>query len=139
MSNWFSKRVSSVAFSLQKLYTRIVTAKPSTLVVAAVVIGFSIFLFGGGIYDILIQPIVAIVASGGRIITFYPFGLTEQFLGESIVIMLYYAIGVMGFLIAYRSTKYAYTPRIAYRFLLIGCALLLISYILVEQNLLSRF
>jgi hypothetical protein len=131
--------MSSLAFSLQKFYTRIMGTRPSTLVFAAVAIGFAIFLFSGGIYDVLIQPIVAIVASGGRILTYYPFGLTEQFLGESIAIMIYYSIGVVGFLIAYRSTKYAYTPRLAYRFLLIGCALLIIAYILVEQNLLTRF
>jgi hypothetical protein len=139
VSKWFSKRISSLAFSLQKTYGRIVTAKPSIFVVAAVVVGASLFLLGGGIYDILIQPLVAIVASGGRIITFYPYGLTEQFLLESIIVMVYYAIGVVGFIIAYRSTKYAYNPRIAYRFLLVGCALLLIAYILVEQNLISRF
>ena len=139
MSKWFSKRISSLAFSLQKTYGRIVTAKPSIFVVAAAVVAASIFLFGGGVYDLLIQPLVAIVASGGRIITFYPFGLTEQFLLGSITIMIFYAIGVVGFLIAYRSTKYAYNPRLAWRFLLVGIALLLVAYILVEQRLVSRF
>ena len=139
MSKWFSKRISSLAFSLQKTYERIVTAKPSIFVAAAAVVALSLFLLGGGIYDILIKPIVAIVASGGRIISFYPYGLSEQFLLESIIIMLFYGIGVIGFLIAYRSTKYAYNPRLAYRFLLVGCALLLIAYILVEQRLISRF
>jgi hypothetical protein len=139
MSKWFSKRISSFAFSLQKTYGRIVTAKPSIFVVAAAVVAASLFLLGGGIYDVLIKPLVAIVASGGRIISFYPFGLTEQFLLESIIIMVFYGLGVVGFLIAYRSTKYAYSPRLAYRFLLVGCALLLIAYILVEQRLITRF
>lgn len=139
MSKWFRKRFSSLAFSLQKTYWRIVTAKPSIFIVAASVVAVSLFLLAGGIYDILIQPIVAIVASGGRIISFYPFGLTEQLLLESIVIMVFYALGVAGFLIAYRSTKYAYSPRQAYRLLLIGAALLLIAYVLVEQNLIARF
>ncbi len=139
MSKWFSKRISSLAFSLQKTYERIVTAKPSILVVAGAVVALAVFLLGGGIYDILIKPIVAIVASGGRIITFYPFGLSEQFLLESIVIMIFYALGVTGFIIAYRSTKYAYNPRQAYRFLLVGCALLVIAFILVEQRLIARF
>ena len=139
MSKWLSKRFSSLAFSLQKTYERIVTAKPSLFVVAVAVVAISLFLLGGGIYDILIQPIVAIVASGGRVITFYPFGLTDQFLSESVIIMVLYALGVVGFLIAYRSTKYAYNPRLAYRFLLVGAALLIIAYVLVEQNLISRF
>jgi hypothetical protein len=139
VSKWFNKRISSLAFSLQKTYERIVTAKPSIFVVAVAVVGLAVFLLGGGIYDILIKPVVAIVAAGGRIITFYPFGLSEQFLSESIVIMIFYALGVAGFLIAYRSTKYAYNPRQAYRFLLVGAALLLIAYILVEQRIIARF
>jgi hypothetical protein len=135
----FRKRISSLAFSLQKTYEKIVTAKPSIFVVSIAVVAVSLFLFGGGIYDILLQPIVAIVASGGRVITFYPFGLTEQLLLESVIIMIFYALGFTGFLIAYRSTKYAYSPRQAYRFLLIGAVLLIIAYVLVEQNLIARF
>jgi hypothetical protein len=53
--------------------------------------------------------------------------------------MIFGAIGFAGFLMAYRSTKYAYNPRQAYRFLLVGCILLLIGYILIENGLLSKF
>jgi hypothetical protein len=134
-----SKRMSSLAFSLQKTYEKILTAKPSLFIVAILAVAVSVFLLGGGIYDILIQPIVAIVASGGRIISFYPYGITDQLLLESVIIMVFYAIGFAGFLIAYRSTKYAYNPRQAYRFLLVGCVLLLVAYVLVEQNLLASF
>ncbi len=132
-----SKRISGLAFSLQKTYERILTAKPSLFVVGILVVGASLFLLGGGIYDVLIKPIVAIVASGGRIISFYPYGITEQLLLESVIIMVFYAMGFAGFLIAYRSTKYASNPRQAYRFLLVGIVLLLIAYVLVEQNLLA--
>jgi len=139
MAKGFSKQISSLAFSLQKTYEKILTAKPSLLIVAASVVAVSLFLLAGGIYDILIQPVVAIVASGGRIISFYPYGISEQLLLESVIIMVFYALGVAGFLIAYRSTKYVYSPRQAYRFLLVGCALLLISYVLIEQNLIASF
>ncbi len=139
MAKGFSKQLSSLAFSLQKTYEKIITAKPSLFVVAISVVAASLFLLGGGIYDILIQPIVAIVASGGRIISFYPYGITEQLLLESVIIMVFYAMGFAGFIIAYRSTKYAYSPRQAYRFLLVGCVLLIISYVLVEQNLIASF
>ena len=139
MAKGFSKRISSLAFSLQKTYEKIMTAKPSLFVVAVSVVAVSLFLLGGGVYDILIQPIVAIVASGGRIISFYPYGITEQLLLESVIIMVFYAMGFAGFIIAYRSTKYAYSPRQAYRFLLVGCVLLLIAYVLVEQNLIASF
>ena len=139
MAKGFSKQLSSLAFSLQKTYEKIITAKPSLFVVAISIVAASLFLLGGGIYDILIQPIVAIVASGGRIISFYPYGITEQLLLESVIIMVFYAMGFAGFIIAYRSTKYAYSPRQAYRFLLVGAVLLLIAYVLVEQNLLASF
>jgi hypothetical protein len=132
-----SKRISSLAFLMQKTYERILTAKPSLFVVGVLAVATSIFLLGGGIYDVLIKPIVAIVASGGRIISFYPYGITEQLLLESVIIMVFYAMGFAGFLIAYRSTKYASNPRQAYRFLLVGVVLLLIAYVLVEQNLLA--
>ena len=134
-----SKRISSLAFSMQKTYERLLTAKPSLFVIGILTVAASLFLLGGGIYDVLIQPIVAIVASGGRIISFYPYGITEQLLLESVIIMIFYAMGFAGFIIAYRSTKYAYNPRQAYRFLLVGVVLLLIAYVLVEQNLLSSF
>ena len=61
----------------------------------------SLFLLGGGIYDLLEKPLLAIVATGGRIITYYPYVLNEQFLIESIIVMVIYAIGVVGFLLTY--------------------------------------
>ena len=139
MAKGFSKQLSSLAFSLQKTYEKIITAKPSLFVVAISVVAASLFLLGEGIYDILIQPIVAIVASGGRIISFYPYGITEQLLLESVIIMVFYAMGFTGFIIAYRSTKYAYNPRQAYRFLLVGCVLLIVGILLIENGLMEKF
>jgi hypothetical protein len=134
-----SKRASSITYSLQKAYERLLNAKPSLWIIAVLAVGVSLFLFAGGVYDLLIQPIVAIVGSTGRIISFYPYGITDQLLLESIIIMIFYAMGVTGFIIAYRSTKHASNPRQAYQFLLVGVALLLVAYILLEQNLLASF
>jgi hypothetical protein len=138
MAKGFSKQISSLAFSLQKTYEKIITAKPSLFVIGASAVALSFFLLSGGIYDILIKPIVAYFAAGGQMLVFYP-SLTDQFLLESIIIMVFYAIGFAGFLIAYRSTKYAYNPRQAYRFLLVGCVLLIIGYVLIESGLMSKF
>jgi hypothetical protein len=138
MSKWFSKRISSFAFSLQKTYERIITAKPSLFLVGVSAVAVAFFLLSGGIYDVLIKPIVAYFASGGQMLVFYP-SLTEQFLLESIIIMVFYSMGFAGFLIAYRSTKYAYNPRQAYRFLLVGCVLLIIGLLLIENGLMSKF
>ena len=139
MSKWFNKQISSFAFSLQKTYEKIITAKPSLFVVGASAVVVSLFLLGGGIYDILTTDIaVAYFPPGGKIIVFYP-SLAEQFLLESMLVMIFGAIGFAGFLIAHRSTKYAYSPRQAYRFLLVGCVLLIIGYILIENGLISKF
>lgn len=139
MSKWFSKQISSFAFSLQKTYEKIITAKPSLFFVGASAVVVSLFLLGGGIYDILTTDIaVAYFPPGGKIIVFYP-SLAEQFLLESMLVMIFGAIGFAGFLIAHRSTKYAYSPRQAYRFLLVGCVLLIIGYILIENGLISKF
>ena len=139
MAKGFSKRISSLAFSLQKTYEKIITAKPSLFVVAVSVVAASLFLLGGGIYDIVETPDPVFIGAGGQIFSFHPYPLNEQFLLGSIIIMVFYAMGFAGFIIAYRSTKYAYSPRQAYRFLLVGCVLLLIAYVLVEQNLFPSF
>lgn len=139
MAKGSSKKLSSIAFSVQKTYEKILTAKPSLLVIGLLVVAVTLFLMAGGIYDIMIQPIVAYVSAAGRIVSFYPYGITDQLLLESVIVMIFYAIGFAGFLVAYRSTKYAYNPRQAYRFLLVGCVLVLISYVLIEQNLLANF
>lgn len=139
MARGLRRRISSLAFSMQKAYWKIVTAKPSIFVTAVLVVAASLFLLGGGIYDILEKPLFAIVTAGGRIITIYPYQLNEQFLVESIIVMVIYTIGVTGFLLTYQSTKYAYRPRQAYRLLLVGCVLLVIAYILIERSLLARF
>jgi len=138
MAKGFSKQLSSLTFSLQKTYERILNAKPSLFLVSAVAIGATLFLMGGGVYDLLVKPIVAYISQSGEVLAFYP-GLNDQFVLGSLIVMILYALGVTGFLIAYRSTKYAYNPRQAYRFLLIGCAMILIAYFFVEQRIATLF
>ena len=139
MAGGFRRRLSSLNFSLQKFYWKIVTAKPSTFVTAVIVVAASLFLLGGGIYDLMEKPLLLIVAAGGRIITYYPYALNEQFLVESVIVMIIYTLAVVGFLISYQSTKYAYRSRQAYRLLLVGCVLVVIAYIFIERSLLARW
>ena len=136
MANWFDKQISSLAFWLQKTYERIMNTKPSLFLVGLAVAAVSIFLLGGGIYNLLVKP--QPYGYYGKMLFFYP-ALTEQFLVGSILIMLFGAIGFTGFLITYRSTKYAYNPRQAYRLLLVGCVLVVLGYVLIEYGLLSKF
>ena len=139
MAGGFRRRLSSLNFSLQKVYWKILTAKPSTFATAVIIVAASLFLLGGGIYDLMEKPLLLIVAAGGRIITYYPYSLNEQFLVESVIVMIIYTLAVVGFLIAYQSTKYAYRSRQAYRLLLVGCVLVVIAYIFIERSLLARW
>jgi hypothetical protein len=115
------------------------TSKPSLTVVGLLAVAFAFFLLGGGIYDMMAENVaVAYFTSSGGLYVFYP-SLSEQFLLESMLIMIFGVIGFAGFIMAYRSTKYAYNPRQAYQLLLVGCVLLLVSYLLIENGLLTKF
>lgn len=133
MARRVKKTLTSLSFMLQKLYRRLSAAKPSNLVLALIVIAITIFLFGGGLYLIIVKPFPA-VYYGGRFLFVYP-QLSEQWVSDSIIAMTLFAFGVVGLLLIYQSTKYAYNPRQAYLVFLMGAALVLISYISIEAIL----
>jgi hypothetical protein len=124
------KTLSSLSYSLQKLYKKISTAKPSHLILSIVAIAITIFLFGGGLYDTIMGPPPA-VYYGGRFIFLYP-QLSEQFISDSIISMILYSLGIIGLITIYQSTKYAYRPRQAYMMFLMGAALIILAYIFLE-------
>ncbi|MCS7125249.1 MAG: hypothetical protein NZ932_07555 [Candidatus Bathyarchaeota archaeon] len=119
-----------MSYSFQKFYKQVSTIKPSNFALAAIVVAISVFLFGGGIYLIIVKPYPAIYY-GGRFLFVDP-QLSEQWVSDSIIAMILFAFGVIGLLLMYQSTKYAYNPRQAYLMLMIGVALFIIAYISVE-------
>jgi hypothetical protein len=133
-----TRRLSSLVYYLQKVYWKIMTAKPSLLLIAAIAVATSIFFLGGGLYDFLEKPLVAAFAAGGRIIFYYPYGINEQFVAESVFVMIIYAIAVVGLLLTYESTKYAFRPRQAFMLLLVGCTFIIVAYICIEYLLRAR-
>jgi hypothetical protein len=112
------------------MYRRVSTIKPSTLIISGITIGFAIFLFGGGVYNLIERPYPAIYY-GGRFILVYP-QVSEQFLADSLVATILYAFGTIGLIMIYQSTKYAYKPRQAYLVFIIGTVLLLLAYSSLE-------
>jgi hypothetical protein len=96
-----------------------------------VAIGVAVFLFGGGVYDLTMKPYPA-VYSGTRFILVDP-RLSEQFISDSVVATILYSLGVVGLLVIYQSTKYAYKPRQAYMMLIVGAVFLLLAYIFLES------
>jgi hypothetical protein len=93
-------------------------------------IGLSIFILGGGIYDIMERPLTVLPTSSNPIV-FYP-GMSDQFLNESLIFMLFILMGISGGFLAFRSTRYAYRPRESQMFLLIGLALLIVAFVGTE-------
>jgi len=133
MSRKVKRQISSASFSVSKLYQRILKLKISTLIISIVVIGFTVFMLGGGLYDLIQAPLPA-ASYQGRILIVYP-GLSEQFIGDSVVAMTIYAVGVAGIMFMYQSTRYAYKPRQANMMLMIGIIFLFIAFVFLEATI----
>jgi hypothetical protein len=126
-------RSSSVPFSLSRWFRKLSTNAPSAFLVTVVGISYAIFLFGGGLYTLITQP----AASGyyqGQFFFLYP-DLSKQFVADSIIAVTLYALGFVGLLAIYKSTKSAYNPRQAYMLLIIGVTFLLLAYIFLEGSI----
>ena len=136
MSKKVKKSASSMSFSLSRWFRRISTAKPSSFAITIIVISYAVFLFGGGLYTIITQPLPA-VYYGQRFLFLYP-ELGSQFISDTVIAVMLYAIGFVGLLTIYQSTKYAYKPRQAYMMLVVGVTLLLLAYIFLEAAILIK-
>jgi len=132
MSHKVKREISSLPFTMNKLYRRISTIRPSAMILSILAMAFAVFLFGGGLYDIIMKPYPA-VYYGGRFIFLYP-DLSMQFLSDSIEAMMLFTLGAIGLVAVYQSTKYAYKPRQAYMLFLVGVVLLFLTYILLEAT-----
>ncbi len=119
---------------MRKTYQKVLALKPPLFLIALLTAALSIFLLGGGVYDLLTGP-AGIMPGGaeGRWIFYYPFAINDQTLNESIFVMLLYSIGFGGFFSIYQSTKYVYRPRQAFMWLLIGILLVALAYFGLEN------
>jgi len=130
MSSKIKKRSSDVSFSLSRWFQRISTTTPVSLVLTIIGVGYSIFLFGGGLYTLITKPATAYLGNT-QIYFLYP-SISGQFVSDTIIACILYAFGFTGLLAIYQSTKSAYKPRQAYMLLIIGVTFLLLSYIFLE-------
>ena len=129
------RKLSSLAFFMQRTYQKTAKAKPSPFLITLAAIALSIFLLGGGVYDILEKPMSLVGLGESRWIYYIPYRLNEQSLTESLIVMFLYAIGAIGFLLMYQSTKYVYKPRPAFILLLIGAVLIVLAYVGCEYQI----
>ena len=133
MSKTIKRRVSSFSFSVNRLYRTITTAKPSNLLIPTLAVAFAVFLFAGGLYDLIQRPVPAIFYNN-KFYFLNPY-LSQQFVSDSIVAAIIYSLGVIGLIVIYQSTRYVYKPRQAYMMLIVGLALVLMAYIFLEATI----
>lgn len=114
---------------------RISAIKPSNSIIILIILALSIFILGGGVYDIMEQPLAVLPTPGNP--GYYP-DIARQFLTESISFIFFLIIGISGGYIAFRSTRYAYRPREAQMFLAIGIIMLFMAIIGSELALQTK-
>lgn len=134
MSRKFKRKASSVSFSISKLFERVSKARPSALISSMIIIAIAIFLFSGGLYNLAVRPLPSFYSREFGFLFLYP-RLSEQFITDSMISAILYALGVIGLIVMYQSTKYAYKPRQAYLMFLVGAGLLLLAYIYLEATI----
>ena len=133
VSHKIKKKVSSLSYSINRFYGKISTAKPSTFILSVIAMAVAVFLFGGGLYNIIMKPLPS-VYYGGTFLFLYP-QLSEQFITDSMIAIILYSLGIIGLIAIYQSTRYAYKPRQAYMMFLVGIVLLLLAYIFLETTI----
>jgi hypothetical protein len=95
--------------------------KGSWTILFIITIALATFFLAGGIYDLLEKPVSLLPRSTQQGWTFiYPGGLGGQTLNESLLSAILYLLGLSGFYMLYRSTRFAYRPRNAYILLIVG-------------------
>jgi hypothetical protein len=137
MSEKAKKQASSLSFTISQWFERISTMRPSTMLITIVVLGFAIFLFGGGIYDIVNKPLPAVYYNS-KFYFLYP-SLSDQFIFDTVVSGILFLFGTIGLLTVYQSSKHAYSPRQAYMTLIVGAMLLLLAYVFLEYFIYIKF
>ena len=132
MSGKLKKSSSNMSFSLSRWFSRLSTNAPILAVVTIVGLAYAIFIFGGGLYTLINLPQVSYYNSQTGVFYFLYPDISNQFVADTVIAVLLYALGFVGMLTIYQSSKSAYKPRQAYMMLIVGVTLLLISYAFFE-------
>ena len=128
-----SKGKSPLMYSIQKLVNKLINFRPPPYLIAVILMFATIFLLGGGIYDVSV-PIRSVLPYYRGFILLYP-SLHEQVLSESIAIMITYALGAAGLILIYRSARFRRNPSQSSLLIQLGAALLIIAFIIAESVL----
>jgi len=101
--------------------------KPSSTLIIILFIAVAVFILGGGVYDIMKQPLVFLPTPTNP--SYLYAGMTDQSINESLVFAIFLIMGISGLFLAYMSTRHAYRPREARISLLMGVTLLAIAFL----------
>lgn len=132
MSHKVKRQNSSMASSFERWMNKISSIRPSSFTITLIVIAYAIFLFGGGLFTIVVPIFPPYI--NNNFLFIYP-ELASQFISDTVIAATLYVMGFTGLMALYQSTKYAYKPRQAYMTAIIGVSLLLIAYIFLESIL----
>lgn len=132
MSHKVKRQNSSLASSFERWLNKISSIRPSSLTITLIVIAYAIFLFGGGLFTIIVPIFPPYI--NNNFLFIYP-ELASQFISDTLIAATLYVMGFAGLMALYQSTKYAYKPRQAYMTAIIGVSLLLMAYIFLESIL----
>jgi hypothetical protein len=136
MSGKIKKSSENMSFSLSRWIRKVTANTPAITVVTVIGLAYALFLFGGGLYLLIEQPIPA-YASGNTFYFLYP-SLSYQFGADTFIAVSLYAMGFVGLMAIYQSAKTASKPRQAYMLLVIGVTFVLLSYLFLESAILAK-
>ena len=132
MTTKLKKSSSSLSFSLSRWFRRLSTNAPSAFIVTVVGISYAIFLFGGGLFTLINHPLPSRYNRQSQTFYFLYPDISNNSYADTLIAVTLYALGFVGLLSIYQSTKSAYKPRQAYMLLVVGVTLLLLSYVFLE-------
>lgn len=133
LTSKIKKSSDNLSFSLSRWFRRVSTHAPSAALITIVGISYAVFIFGGGLFTLINHPQPSAYVNG--IFYFLYPDISSQFVADTLISVTLYALGFMGLLAIYQSTKSAYKPRQAYMLLVVGIALLLLSYVFLEGSI----
>jgi hypothetical protein len=138
MSGKIKKSSEQMSFSLSRWLRKVTTNAPTLSIVTIVGMIYAIFMFGGGLYTLIEQPIPSYYNSAtGTFYFLYP-SLSYQFVSDTIISATLYLMGFVGLLAIYQSAKNATKPRQAYMLLVIGVTFVLLSYLFLETAIIAK-
>jgi hypothetical protein len=115
-------------------------SKPSSSTVFIITLTFVLFVFGGGIWDIVFRNQLRSMGatSSNQILLVYP-SLDYQYLLEGFVASVFIFAGFIGLMIMHQSTRHVYRPSYARLQLALGAILTFASYVFLVVLLNQKF